>query len=692
MTWPNMSGRPGLTYFGLFDEAGRVLVLPAERSSGQFLGLVWRRRYAAEAHHGRIPRWHQRCAVLADALKLPGVAHAFTTRFPPDSPSPPPWQVCPAPLRHRLRLRHHSPRQPGAPRTSQPCVRSCMARMGCVAAGRHHTVEAGTRMLAAGRRCSFDAGVAAVLAAAVNEISHFGLGGEAPAIVYQASNSKVSVICGQGPAPKAAKPAQFMAAGVIPGNGPNGGTVPAVIDAMALTLQQFGTKSLGQVLEPAIGLADGFPMYGGLRSSLVRNQNGSVRWESSRRTYYPQGRIPEIGEIFRQPNLAATLRAIVAAESDALGRARIATRQSKPDAMCSTRGTWHDAWPLQFRPMAGLLTYDDLAAYRGRVEPAVSTRFQGYDVHKPGFWSQGPTLLMTLNLLEAAGIEKMPVGGEQYLHTLMESLKLAFDDRNAWFGDPLFADIPAEGLLSKSYAVERAALIGAQASLLHRYGNPYAHQRGGKAPATPFRPHRLRPGDPTSDTTAIEVVDARGNLFSCTPSSGWLVGGAYIAGDTGVPMSNRMSVFDLDPNSPNVLVGGKRPRTTLSPSIVTRGGKPFLAIGTPGADSQDQQIAQVLLNIILGKQSLQEAIEAPRLDSMHMHQSMGDKRDQPGVFEIEQRVPPAIVTALVGRGHRLSLVDDWGIGSAMVAVGVDKKFGTLRGGADIRGERQVFGW
>jgi gamma-glutamyltranspeptidase/glutathione hydrolase len=186
-------------------------------------------------------------------------------------------------------------------------------------------------------------------------------------------------------------------------------------------------------------------------------------------------------------------------------------------------------------------------------------------------------------------------------------------------------------------------------------------------------------------------VDAKGNLFSCTPSSGWLVGGAYIAGDTGVPMSNRMTVFDLDPTSPNVLAGGKRPRTTLSPSIVTRGGKPFLAIGTPGADSQDQQIAQVLLNIILGRQNIQQAIEAPRLDSMHMHQSLGDKRDEPGVFEVEQRVSTTILTALARRGHRISMMGDYGIASAMVAVGVDGRFGTLRGGADVaeKGTRLV---
>jgi len=341
----------------------------------------------------------------------------------------------------------------------------------------------------------------------------------------------------------------------------------------------------------------------------------------------------------------------------------------------------------------GLLSYDDLATYRGRLEPATSTRFQGYDIHKAGFWSQGPALLMTLNILEAAGIDRMRHGSEQYLHTLVEAIKLAFDDRNAWFGDPLFADIPAEGLLSKSYATERAALIGTQASLQHRYGNPYAHQSGGRRPAIAFQPHRLRRrGDPASDTTAIEIVDARGNLFSCTPSSGWLVGGAYVAGDTGVPLSNRMTVFDLDPASPNVLAGGKRPRTTLTPTIVTHEGKPFLAVGTPGGDGQDQHIAQTLLNLILGKQNIQQALESPRLESAHFHQSFEDKRDAPGGLEMENRIPAGVIAALMGRGHRVELVGGYDIGTAGVAVGVDERFGTLRGGADIRGERQVFGW
>jgi len=587
-----------------------------------------------------------------------------------------------------------APEAPGRPLPEDmPTLRpELYGTQGIVAAGRHFTVEAGTRMLASGGN-AFDAGVAAVFAAAVNEISHFGLGGEAPVLVFEAANGKVTVVSGQGTAPKAATPKYFQPAGIIPGNGPNGGTVPAVVDSMATTLQHFGTMSLAQVLAPAIRLADGFPMYGILRHSLLGNHDDTVQWEWSRRTYYPEGRVPEIGELFRQPNLGATLRAIVAAERAALagGADRMKAIEAGRDAFY--KGDIARRIAAAVRADGGLLSYDDLASYRGRREAAVTTRFLGYDVHKAGFWSQGPALLMTLNILEAAGIQRMRYGSEQYLHTLVEAIKLAFDDRNAYFGDPLFATVPAEGLLSKSYAAERAALIGSQASLQHRFGNPWKHQRESRPASATFVPHRLSvSGKPASDTTAIEIVDARGNLFSCTPSSGWLAGGAYIAGDTGVPLSNRLTVFDLDPASPNVLAGGKRPRTTLTPTIVTRDGKPFLAVGTPGGDTQDQHICQTLLNIVLGKQNLQQAIESPRLESAHFHLSFDDKADAPGQLSIERRVSAAVIAALSGRGHRIDLVSSYGIGTAGVAVGVDPRAGTLRGGADVRGERHVFGW
>ena len=563
---------------------------------------------------------------------------------------------------------------------------------GMVAAGRQFTVEAGMRLLKAGGN-SFDAGAAAVFAAAASEISHFGLGGEAPVVLFDARSGKVSVISGQGPAPRAATPAFFQPLGVIPGNGPNGGTIPAVVDSMARLLQQFGTKSLAEVMAPAIELADGFPVYGLLRNSLVVNREATQKWAWARRTYYPQDRIPEVGEIFRQPNLAATLRAMVAAESAALGHGADRSAAIEAGRDVFYKGDVARRIAAAVKVDGGLLSYEALATYKGRIEPAVTTRFQGYDIHKAGFWSQGPALLMTLNILDAAGISGMRVRSEQYLHTFTEAIKLAFDDRNAYFGDPLFAEIPAEGLLSKSYAAERASLIGEQASMEHRYGNPWAHQRSGHRPATMFRPRVLKPpGSPTADTTAIEIVDAQGNLFSCTPSSGWLMGGAYIAGDTGVPLSNRMAVFDLDSASPNVIAGGKRPRTTLTPTIVTREGRPFLAIGTPGGDSQDQQIANVLLNIFLGRMNLQQAIEAPRIESAHFHESFGEKQDAPGVVEIESRIPVDVLTGLARRGHRIQLASEYGAATGIVAAGVDPRFGTLRAGADVRGERYAFGW
>jgi gamma-glutamyltranspeptidase/glutathione hydrolase len=327
------------------------------------------------------------------------------------------------------------------------------------------------------------------------------------------------------------------------------------------------------------------------------------------------------------------------------------------------------------------------------VEAPATTTFYGYEICKGGFWSQGPTLLMALNILEAADIRAMKPYGEQHLHTVAEAFKLAFDDRNAYFGDPAFVTPPTEGLLSKRYAAERAKLIGEKASLDHRYGDPYPFDSKVKRTGPSFVPHVIKAKTPpTADTTAVEVVDKDGNLFSCTPSSGWLLGGAYVAGDTGVPLSNRMTVFDLDPASPNVLAPRKRPRTTLSPSMVLKDGKPFLAIGTPGGDNQDQQICNVLLNLLAFGMPLQQAIEAPRINSNHFHGSFGNKKDDPGGLEIEDRVPVEVRNGLAARGHKLDVLGPYGVSTGIVAAGVVPGEGTLRGGADVRRERYVFGW
>jgi gamma-glutamyltranspeptidase/glutathione hydrolase len=566
-----------------------------------------------------------------------------------------------------------------------------VGNFGIVAAGRHYSVAAGVRILMAGGNAT-DAGVAAVFAASVCEISHFGFGGEAPTIVFDKKSGKVSVINGQGFAPGLATPAYFAKDGIIPGNGPNGGTIPAVVDAMARALQLNGTMSLHQVMQPAIELADGFIMYNFLSEVFASQKKATSKWATAYETYYPGGHVPQTGEMFRQPNLARTLRIIADADKAELDRSkdRKAAIQAGRDAFY--KGDIARRIGAAVEKDGGLMRYDDLASYQGKVEEPATTSVFGFDVYKGGFWSQGPALLMTLNIVEAAGIQKMTPGSDAYLHTFTEAMKLAFDDRNMYFGDPDFATVPAKGLLSKAYAAERAKQIGEKASLEHRYGDPWKYE--GRKRTTPvFTPHKLVPkGGPSADTTAIEVVDKDGNLFSCTPSSGWLLGGAYIAGDTGVPLSNRMTIFDLDPESPNVLAPHKRPRTTLTPSIVLKDGKPFLAIGTPGGDNQDQQIANVLLRVMAFGEPLQASIEAPRINSNHFHGSFQRKVDDPGVLEIEDRVPAEVRAALAARGHKLDVLGPYGVSTGIVAAGVDPRTGSLRGGADVRRERYAFGW
>jgi gamma-glutamyltranspeptidase/glutathione hydrolase len=311
-------------------------------------------------------------------------------------------------------------------------------------------------------------------------------------------------------------------------------------------------------------------------------------------------------------------------------------------------------------------------------------------VHKAGFWNQGPVLLQTLEILEGFDLAKMGLGSADALHTIAEAIKLAYADRDHYYADPDFAKVPGAALLSSDYAAIRRALIDPKrASTEHRPGDP---ERG--AARLRITPVQLtgEPAREPGDTTAIEVVDKEGNLFSATPSSGWLLGGAFVAGDTGVPMSNRMQAFRLDPASPNVLAGGKRPRTTLTPTVVLKDGKPFLAIGTPGGDSQDQQILLVLLNIIDFGLDVQAAIEAPRVNSLHPQSSFDDHRAQPGVLEVERTVAAAVIDELRARGHVVRLRNPYGMSTGVVAAGIDPATGRLRGGADPRRERALIAY
>ena len=560
-----------------------------------------------------------------------------------------------------------------------------------VAAGRTFVADAGARMISSGGN-AIDAGVASVFAAAVVEISHFGLGGESPIIIYSARDKKVVVINGQGPAPKAASPALFAGREAIPGNGPLGATIPAVVDAAAIALAQFGTRSLGEALAPAIALADGFPMYEFLHRYLQSERKASEPYEWSIKTYYPGGTVTPTGQMFRQPNLAATLRALAAAERQALdgGATRAQGITAGRDAFY--KGSIAQRMTAAVRAAGGVMTDEDLSTYQGRVEAPATVTYRGYSVHKAGFWNQGPVLLQTLRLLEGFDLSAMGYGSPDAIHTIVESIKLAYADRDRYYADPDFAKVPGDALLSVPYATARRALIDPRkASMDQRPGDP---ERGApllSIPSSARRDSTAPPPEP-GDTTAIQVADAEGNLFSATPSSGWMLSGAFVAGDTGVPMSNRMQAFRLDAASPNVLVGGKRPRTTLTPSIVLKDGKPFLAIGTPGGDSQDQQILQVLLNIIDFRMEVQAAIEAPRVNSLHPHSSFDDHRAQPGVLEAEQTLPSTALDDLRARGHIVRPRPAYGISTGVVVAGIDPATGRLRGGADPRRERALVIW
>jgi gamma-glutamyltranspeptidase/glutathione hydrolase len=581
-----------------------------------------------------------------------------------------------------------------------PLRREIRADHGVVAAGRSYAADAGARIMSTGGN-AIDAGIASVFAAAVVEISHFGMGGEVPIIIYSAKDKKVVVINGQGSAPKAATPSHFPGEASPPANGPRAATIPAVIDSAALALARYGTRSFEEVMQPAIDLADGFPMYEFLRRYLQSERRATEQYEWAKRTYYPDGQVTPTGQIFRQPNLARTLRALVEAERQA--RASGASREA---AIRAARDRFYKGDIAQriakgVQEAGGFMTEADLASFEGRFEEPVSTTYRGYEVYKAGFWNQSPVLLQTLNLLEGFDLRAMGAGSADALHTIAEAIKLAYADRDVYYGDPDFVKVPGKALLSKRYAELRRALIDpARASREKRAGDPWAFEAGNEygsrlsalgvtslnvdASAGPYK----EPGD----TTAVEVVDKDGNLFSATPSSGWLLGGAFVAGDTGIPMSNRMQAFRLDPASPNVLAGGKRPRTTLTPTVVLKDGRPFLAIGTPGGDSQDQQILLVLLNIIDFGMDVQAAIEAPRINSLHPESSFEDHRARLGVLEVERTTGDAVRAELQRRGHEVLLRAPYGMSTGIVAAGIDPVTGKLRGGADPRRERYVVAW
>jgi gamma-glutamyltranspeptidase/glutathione hydrolase len=587
--------------------------------------------------------------------------------------------------------------------TFRPVVRG---KRGVVAGGQPLSVEAGLRILQRGGN-AVDAGVATVLAASVIEFSHFSFGGEVP-ILIKLKGQKVIVIEGMGQAPMKATREFFVnrtqtdasgttmpgskKAGLIPSTGPLSATVPAVLDACVTALDQFGTKTLAEVMEPAIQLADGFPIDE-LRVQYIKTRAPIFsQWADAKRVFLPGGEIPKVGDLFVQADLARTLREIVRAER--LGSK--GTRNNRHAGLMAARDYFYRG-PIAKRigsymqANGGLIAADDFAKFAAKVGQPVETNYRGYEIYKAGFWTQGPAMIETLNMLEGFDLKKMGHNSPEYIHTLAEALKLALADRDRYYGDPNFVKIPAE-LLSKEYAKLRRPLIDERhASLAQQPGDPMnmkavlasAVQTVGRASTVPAI-------ERANDTTCVNVVDKDGNMFSATPSGAWLP--AVVAGDTGVLMGQRLQSSLTDPNSPNVVAPGKRPRITLTPTLVLKNGEPFMVLSTPGGDNQDQALLQVLLNILEFGMNPQEAVEAPRFDTQHYISSFDDHEFVPGSLNVESRVGLKTIQELSQKGHKVKVQGEWGTLSSPTVITYDPKTGVAAAGADPRRSRYAVAW
>ena len=599
----------------------------------------------------------------------------------------------------------------GVPQTSsadtfRPVVRG---KRGVVAGGHPLSVEAGLRILQRGGN-AVDAGVATILAASVIEFSHFSFGGEVP-ILIKLKDQKVAVVEGMGQAPAKAtrqffvdraksesEPGQTTMAsarrgGLIPSTGPLSATVPAILDACVTALDKFGTKTLADVMEPAIQLADGFPIDE-LRVQYIRTRSSVFsQWPDAKRIFLPGGEIPRVGDIFVQADLARTLRDIVRAEK----LASRGSRNARHAGLMAARDYFYKG-PIAKRigdymqANGGLIAAGDFAKFSAKVGQPVEANYRGYQVYKAGFWTQGPALVETLNMLEGFELKKMGHNTPEYIHTLAEALKLAMADRDRYYGDPDFVKIPMTELLSKEYATLRRPLIDEmRASLAQQPGDPTNMKAVlASAAQTIGRTSTVPEIERGNDTTCVNVVDKDGNLFSATPSGAWLP--AVVAGDTGVLMGQRLQSALTDEKSPNVVAPGKRPRITLTPTLVLKGGQPFMVLSTPGGDNQDQALLQVLLNIIEFDMNPQEAVESPRFDTQHYVSSFDDHEFLPGSLNIESRVSLKTIQELSSKGHKVKVQSEWGTLSAPTVIVYDLKTGVASAGADPRRSRYAVAW
>ena len=550
-----------------------------------------------------------------------------------------------------------------------------MGTHGVVSSGHYLATEVGMAILRRGGN-AMDAAAAVGFALTVLKPHQNGIGGEVPMLVYSAGDGKVTAVSGHGVAPREATLERFLEYGlsIIPGDGFLPAVVPPAAASWIRLLGAFGTMRLADVLSPAVALAgDGFPMYDALRGSIAgRQERFESEWPSSAAVFLPDGTVPGLGDVWRQPDWAASMGRLIEADRchgdrvrglraahDEFYRGAIAetvVEFCRSTAVADASGGAH----------TGLLTVADFEDFEARVESPVTAAYRGIDVWKCSSWTQGPVLLQALNLLERFDLAAMGHLSASYVHTVVECMKLAYADREFYYGDPAFVDVPFERLLSKEYAGTRAALVDpAEASRELRPGGHPALQQVGNVTDVNDALARAA-GGIQGDTTKLEVIDGEGNMVSATPSGGWLMSSPVVPG-LGFPLGTRGQMFSLVAGHPNCIAPGKRPRSSLTPSLATRGGRPHMVFGSPGGDCQDQWALQFLLNVVHFGMSLQEAVEAPTFWTQHFPSSFYPRAAVPASLTIEERVPEPVIAELRERGHEVTVSGPWSGGNTLAA-------------------------
>jgi gamma-glutamyltranspeptidase/glutathione hydrolase len=557
----------------------------------------------------------------------------------------------------------------------------------------------------------------AMLAASATMWDSLAWGGETQALIFNPESGKVVGINALGAAPSGATPELFHSLGLTepPGLGPLAAVTPGTPGGLMTMLAEYGNLSLEQVLAPALEMAAGYAIEENQADAINDSRRVLEQWPYSAQVFLPHGSGgihtgPKPGEVFRQPDLHATLTKLIEAE-----RAALAAGSSRKEAIMAAyerfyRGDIAKEIVRGVREAGGLFTEEDLANWRVHIEEPVSTEYKGIEVFKLTHWVQGPVLLQTLNILEPLNVGNMGYNSARYIHTLYQAMNLAFADRDFYYGDPYFPPAePIEGLLTKEYARDRARLIDAEHNdPAIRPGDPYPYQGDTNPfsdllrqwqPLTQTRRQASLPGIDgnlsedqgfLAGTTSIQAADADGWVVSVTPSGGWLP--AFIAGRTGIGLSQRMQSFDMDAarNPFNVMQPGQRPRATLTPSLALQDGKPLLAFSVQGGDSQEQNLLQFFMNVVEFGMDVQQASEAANFNSYQMHSSFGAKRSEPGRLVLRADTPYVVQRDLQQMGYSLELWEK--TSGPITAIRIDAETGTLWGAASDYGDDYGIGW